>query len=79
MKCQSTALGKDLDKEKLTNIASGMSTLKQMRNTENAAFGAKSEDLWVGEFTTVRHSCKREIMGYVTVGKNCSYSFIFLK
>lgn len=68
MKCQSTALGKELDTEKLNHAAVGMATLKEMRNTENAAFAGKSEDLWIGDFNTVRNSCKREVMGYVTIG-----------
>ena len=70
MQCQSSALGKDLDKEKLQTICDGMTTLKQMRNVENAQFGAKTEQLWIRDFESVRHSCKREVFGYVTVGDN---------
>ncbi len=76
MKCQSTALGKELDTEKLNHAAVGMATLKEMRNTENAAFAGKSEDLWIGDFNTVRNSCKREVMGYVTIGKPLVYKII---
>ena len=72
MKTQASALGKPLDKEKLDLITNNMNTLKKIRDTENSDFGAKNESLWIGDFNTVRHSCRREIIGYVTTG-NMSY------
>jgi len=86
MQCQSSALGKELDKEKMQNISDGMTTLKKMRNEENAQFGANTEQLWIGDFERVRHSCRRQIVGYVTVGDNSlrlgchvGYGFVALK
>eukprot|EP00088_Acartia_fossae_P048508 TRINITY_DN5295_c0_g1_i12.p1 TRINITY_DN5295_c0_g1~~TRINITY_DN5295_c0_g1_i12.p1 ORF type:complete len:959 (+),score=235.08 TRINITY_DN5295_c0_g1_i12:40-2916(+) len=92
MQCQATALGKELDTEKMNHVTDGLNTLKQMRNAENANFGAKSEELWIGgecavKTAGVRHSCKqREVMGFVTQGDmsykaGCfvGYGFVALK
>ena len=82
MQCQATALGKELDQEKMNHVTNGLNTLKQMRNAENANFGAKSEELWIGGECAmgkngggggVRYSCKqREVMGFVTQGNGFS-------
>lgn len=86
LKAQSVALGKPLDEEKLSLLASNLDTVKKIRNTENAEFGAKSEQLWLGDCTTVRNSCKREIFGYIvtanmayTHGAHVGFGFVTLR
>jgi ribonuclease P/MRP protein subunit POP1 len=73
MKTQSTALGKPLDEEKLNLVTSNMNTVKKIREQRNHEFGAKNEELWIGDFNTVRHSSKREIFGFITAA-NMSYT-----
>ena len=86
MRAQSTALGTPLDTDKLSAVTQNMKAVKEIRNTENTAFSERNEDLWLGEFNTVRHSCQREVLGYVTsanmaytVGAHVGYGFVSLK
>ena len=86
LKSQSVALGKPLDQTRLNLISENLSTVKQIRNNENAAFGAKNEHLWLGDFNTVRNSCKREVFGFVNaatmsygVGACVGFGFVTLK
>ena len=73
MRTQSTALGKPLDEERLELISSSREIVKTIRENENTEFAAKKEDMWIGDFNTVRNSCKREIFGFVTAA-NMSYT-----
>lgn len=73
LKTQSSALGKPLDQERLNLIASNRNIVKQIREQKNAEFSARNEELWIGDFNTVRNSCKREIFGFITAA-NMSYT-----
>ena len=86
MKAQATALDKPLDTERLKQVTENLQTVKKIRETENAGYAAKAEELWLGEFNTVRNSCKRELFGYVaagsmsyTVGGFVGYGFVAAK
>lgn len=86
MKTQATALGQPLDTAKLDLVTENMKTVKKIRNNENDQFGAKTEDFWIGDFNSVRHSCRREVIGYLTaanmaytVGAFVGFGFITLR
>merc|ERR1712098_1006705 len=68
LKAQSTALGKPLDTERLRHISENLQAVKKIRNTEVATYAARSEHLWLGDFNTVRASCRREVVGFLSAG-----------